>query len=79
MTTWEDSPDMLLIAATIKQTNTVSAFSEGPHILKGWAFKVAESGTTDINNELPTVQYVQSLRPVLLHENIGLSRSGFPV
>lgn len=34
MTTWEDSPDMLLIAATIKQTNTVSASSEGPNILK---------------------------------------------
>lgn len=34
MTTWEDSPDMLLIAATIKRTNTVSASSEGPKILK---------------------------------------------
>lgn len=29
MTTWEDSPDMLLIAATIKWTNTVSSSSEG--------------------------------------------------
>lgn len=28
MTTWEDSPDMLLIAAIIKWTNTVSASSE---------------------------------------------------
>lgn len=34
MTTWEDSPDMLLIAATIKWTNTVSASSEGPNSLK---------------------------------------------
>lgn len=45
MTTWEDSPDMLLIAATIKWTNTVSAYSGGPNSLKIWAFKVAESGT----------------------------------
>lgn len=34
MTTWEDSPDMLLIAATIKWTNTVSASTEGPNSLK---------------------------------------------
>lgn len=81
-TTWEDSPDMLLIAATIKQTNTVSASSVGPNILKRWAFKVAESGTTDINNKLPPVQKVQGLRPFLLRENIGLchqSVSDFPV
>lgn len=79
MTTWEDNPDMLLIAATVKRTNTVGASSEGPNILKRRAFKVAESGTTDINNEL---QEVRSLRPFLLRENIDLchqSVSGFPV
>lgn len=82
MTTWEDSPDMLLIAATIKQTNTVSASSEGPNVPKRRTFKVAESGITDINNELPTVQLFPGSRPFLYREKFGPGHrfvSGFQV